>query len=528
MARFVRQAGLLLGHRSHLSVGTPRTLPASLRFSARPLVSRGLFSTHTPPAASSSSSSSSSASAPALGGGIPSSGATANSGPTEPPAAPPRNAAQMNNKLKGFTQAYLENGGCGTCLHGDSHLPCPHVDREALGEQVADTLDILRSFILDSSDLAAGKLNREFTFPTNVGQPGAFDDWEAFLTSRGFYNAHLTQTQRVLSRSLTFPATVAHLFSPNRTFECSSSLGDDALAELSSRASGAFNETKSVNICFVGARAEATLPNEAWSQLMYLYPDVSWNLMFVGPHLPEQIHATRLDIDLSDDPVAGAEAEAPAGQPAGGLGGFLRRLLTPRGGEHHQAAERRAALRLGTRSEAPVPGLARAPSGGMRMCLSYYSRLYHEIHDDMVLNDTIPDVYILFNSGVGHEVNRHTWRPSIERLLETTQPLVFTSLGLEDCENDIAAVQRIADGFEDYLAQQSLDSLPAEGDQLHSHHMDDGAPSVIDSLDRSVPAIEWLVQPQLNSFRALLCDANPYNPMEVIHPNWSLFAVSGR
>ena len=58
------------------------------------------------------------------------------------------------------------------------------------------------------------------------------------------------------------------------------------------------------------------------------------------------------------------------------------------------------------------------------------AQLYHEIHDHLIMNDLRPDLYIGFNTGIGHPGYRASWTPSLRCGVEapalTPGPLPLT------------------------------------------------------------------------------------------------------
>lgn len=126
-------------------------------------------------------------------------------------------------------------------------------------------------------------------------------------------------------------------------------------------------------------------------------------------------------------------------------------------------------------------------------------RLYHEIHDDLVLHGEIPDLYVAFNPGVGHPSHSVTWTPTLSfasllsfgprwlvsfsssgqlisqkrYLLETKRPIILTSLNEHDMNQDINALNEQAAGKFLWLASgaNEFPALRHDIDQEHPRHM---------------------------------------------------------
>lgn len=142
---------------------------------------------------------------------------------------------------------------------------------------------------------------------------------------------------------------------------------------------------------------------------------------------------------------------------------------------------------------------------------------YHEVHDELMMEDVHPDLYVAFNSGLGHAAYSAVWPQTLQYalrrhcpgvgaggdlmqsvahlsprcptryLLETHKPLILTSNSTADAESDIAALERTEQ-----------------------------------------PAWDYLVRPSLNIFRSLRCDVHPQSVRELVWANHSVMVVHGR
>lgn len=133
------------------------------------------------------------------------------------------------------------------------------------------------------------------------------------------------------------------------------------------------------------------------------------------------------------------------------------------------------------------------------------------------MKDEHPDLYVAFNSGLGHAAYSAVWPQTLQYvrrlqqgrrgwrshatfhaprlrprcltryLLETHKPLILTSNSAADAESDIAALEQTEQ-----------------------------------------PAWDYLVRPSLNIFRSLRCDVHPQSVRELVWANHSVMVVHGR
>jgi hypothetical protein len=112
---------------------------------------------------------------------------------------------------------------------------------------------------------------------------------------------------------------------------------------------------------------------------------------------------------------------------------------------------------------------------------------YHTVHDQLMLDGLLPDLYVGYNTGLGHPAYRAAWLPSLAYMLETHRPVVLTSHNQDDADRDAAFLETVTE-----------------------------------------PDWQWIVRPSLNLFRALRCDVHPRDIRHLVWANHSVMVVRGR
>jgi mitochondrial splicing suppressor protein 51 len=159
-----------------------------------------------------------------------------------------------------------------------------------------------------------------------------------------------------------------------------------------------------VRIFILGARAESSLPREVWVQLTYLFPRVSFHLVFVGP-----------------ESMANRDAEFPLPErtPGNPFGAVVEDRL------------------------------------GNSLKISTYVEYYHTLHKagHFYPYDPYFDCFMLFHPGLGHPASSHEWEETIPMLLETKVPILATGYSQYDMECDFKWVQKTVGGEVDLLLE---------------------------------------------------------------------------
>lgn len=160
-------------------------------------------------------------------------------------------------------------------------------------------------------------------------------------------------------------------------------------------------EAPPVRLFILGARAESSLPRDAWVQLSHLFPRSSFHLVFIGP-----------------ESMANRDDEFPL----------------PERVPHN-----------------PYGAIVERPWHSMK--ISTIVDYYHNIHKTGYFYPYDPyfDCFVLFHPGLGHPASSHEWAETIPMLLETKAPIIVTGYTQYDMERDIEWVNKTAAGEFDLL-----------------------------------------------------------------------------
>ena len=183
----------------------------------------------------------------------------------------------------------------------------------------------------------------------------------------------------LLSHPLTFPLTLARHWQKL----CNSSSSN----------------SKNFRICCVGARAECTLPDEYWRELLIAtlaIDDSQVTIDFIGPDVPAQVKSKTITLDnhFNEDTT----------QPSG------RQLAM----NFHSSFLHEVVLKI-VRSQ--------------------------QIETDQIRN--VWDAFVLFNPGLGHPHLAKQWLPTLKFLIRTTNPILFTAHSTIDAERDRLVLEQL-------------------------------------------------------------------------------------
>lgn len=306
-------------------------------------------------------------------------------------------------------------------------------------ESHLEICDTLREINEDDHDLRSGRFFPEFEYPGAQIEEAMVNmtNWDTYLYSREFRAINDERSLRQATRLLTYPVTIAsvlHELSPysirsggRLTVEGLKSLSgefdipincprtaDRTIAlryTLHPPKSGAGPGIKGlrptpppVRIFILGARAESSLPREVWVQLTYLFPRVSFHIIFIGPE-----SMTNRD----------AEFPLPERTPGNPFGAVVEDRLTN------------------------------------SMKISTFVEYYHTLHKagHFYPYDPYFDCFMLFHPGLGHPASSHEWEETIPMLLETKVPILATGYTQYDMERDINWVKKTVGGEVDLLME---------------------------------------------------------------------------
>ncbi|KAG9416029.1 translational activator for mitochondrial COX1 [Aphanomyces cochlioides] len=124
-----------------------------------------------------------------------------------------------------------------------------------------------------------------------------------------------------------------------------------------------------------------------------------------------------------------------------------------------------------------VPIMPSKPSSSS-VQLAYHGGLYHN------LNLSMPDVFALFNPGLGHPNLKDLWHPSLVPVLESNRPILLTSFSSEDLDRDLRAIEQVAT-----------------------------------TVGRASPSSSWTPVVEENPFGSLKCTIDPLQLLSPVHTN---------
>lgn len=158
-----------------------------------------------------------------------------------------------------------------------------------------------------------------------------------------------------------------------------------------------------VRLFILGARAESSLPRDVWYQLAYMFPRVSFHLIFIGP-----------------ESMANRDAEYP---------------LPDRTHEN------------------PFGAVVERVSYHMK--ISTFVEYFHTLHSTAAFAPYDPyfDAFVLFHPGLGHPGSSAEWEQTLPMLLETKVPVIATGYTEADLTRDVDWVHEKCKGEFDVLLE---------------------------------------------------------------------------
>jgi hypothetical protein len=140
-----------------------------------------------------------------------------------------------------------------------------------------------------------------------------------------------------------------------------------------------------LRVAVVGARAESSLPLLWWKELLFAFPSIQkLSIRFMGPGLRSNIALLKNNVVF-----------------------------------HNQSE---LSLELDMKNDAVV------------------------LHEHAAAGSVLfqSDVFVLFNPGVGSETLGHLWTPTLQLLLDSRKPVVCTSHGKQDLQDDLDRLSKLA------------------------------------------------------------------------------------
>ncbi|KAL2271655.1 hypothetical protein VTJ83DRAFT_1026 [Remersonia thermophila] len=285
--------------------------------------------------------------------------------------------------------------------------------------QICDTL---RQINEDDHDLRSGRLFPEFEYAGPQMEEALINmtNWDTFLYTRNFNAINDDRSMRQATRLLTYPVTIGsilHELSPY-SLKAGGRLTAEGIKSFSAlrytlhppKTGGGMDvkglrvEAPPVRLFILGARAESSLPRNAWIQLAHLFPRARIHLIFIGPE----------SMMNRDD-----EFPLPPRTPSNPWGAIVEDRVW------HS------------------------------MKISTIVDYYHTIHKTGYFwpYDPYFDCFVMFHPGLGHPASSHEWEETLPMLLETKAPIIVTGYTQEDMERDINWVHKTAAGEFDVLLE---------------------------------------------------------------------------
>ncbi|KAK9454208.1 zinc-finger of mitochondrial splicing suppressor 51-domain-containing protein [Dipodascopsis uninucleata] len=249
-------------------------------------------------------------------------------------------------------------------------------------------------------DIRSGREFAEFQMPSPQEEDVMinFANWDTFLYTRNF---HSMDTEFELAHStkiLTYPITVGSVLHQGSPYTMRNGrLSLEGLKSLAALRYSLFPTEKSpragsnteigeglslqpIRLFILGARSEAQLPFEAWSQLLYLFDGIPFHIHFIGPE-----------------------------------------TLYDRQRKQYIYAPDAVTERISS-----------------QLTVSYYTDYFHVIHESQAFTPYDPyyDVFFLFHPGLGAPEAMDRWEKSVPILLESKCAVFSTGFHETDIKRD--------------------------------------------------------------------------------------------
>ncbi|KAL9103813.1 MAG: hypothetical protein Q9163_001167 [Psora crenata] len=280
--------------------------------------------------------------------------------------------------------------------------------------------ETLREINEDDHDLRSGRFFPEFEYPGPQIEEIVVNmtSWDTYLYSREYKAINEERSLRQATRLLTYPLTIGSILSELSPYDIRKTrrITYEGLRSLSALRyslhpprTGADDTIRGlrpnpppVRLFILGARAESSLPREVWQQLPYLFPRVTFHLIFIGP-----------------ESMANRDREFPLPErtPANPFGAVVEDRIS------HE------------------------------LKISTFVEYYHTLHQAGLFYPYDPylDCFVLFHPGLGHPASSHEWADTLPQLLETKVPIICTGYTEWDMERDRKWVEQKVGGEMDIL-----------------------------------------------------------------------------
>ncbi|CDK29359.1 unnamed protein product [Kuraishia capsulata CBS 1993] len=252
--------------------------------------------------------------------------------------------------------------------------------------------ELLKLVNIYEHDLRSGREFPEFDFPEAQYRESLVNlaNWDTFFYTRQFVSMDSDFQLAAVTKMLSYPMTIAALLHQHSPYFMKPK-GPITLEGLKSLAALRYTlypearvssmKDRPIRLFMLGARAESQLPGHVWKQLSYLFPNLTFELHFIGPEA----------------------------------------LLDRERGQYAY-------------SERPV--IQRLDDS---MVFVHHTEYFHTLHEaqDFFPYDPYLDVFFLFHPGLSSPQTTDLWRKSMPGLLDSKCALFLTGYHETDIDNDI-------------------------------------------------------------------------------------------
>ena len=255
----------------------------------------------------------------------------------------------------------------------------------------------------------------------------------------------------LLSHPLTFPLTlgrhISHMMYSNKSTNV-----------------GGMKQMNNLRICCVGARAECTLPNDFWRELLYSvqYFDkqmanddceqgenssstkqsFDFIIDFIGPDVPKGVKSKTIQLSDNDDGKSNQQEQQHSNNKhtltLNYHTSFLHEVILNLLKSFHDESENGNDINI------------EVPLGERRVLFNQFKSKLGEYWDG----------YVLFNPGVGHTNLQKQWEPTLKYLMNARKPILLTAHSDIDARRDSAVLEKLL--YNDDTRDRSNDGCRVE------------------------------------------------------------------
>lgn len=251
--------------------------------------------------------------------------------------------------------------------------------------------EILKKVNIYEHDLRSGRPFPEFDFPQQQESDAQVNlsTWDLYFYTRQYYSMDTEFQLAAVTKMLSYPITMGallHQFSPYLlspkgpiTLEGLKSLAALRYSLYPFQRAATFKD-RPLRMFIIGARAEGQLPGHVWKQFQFLFPEIEFELHFIGP-------------------------EAFYDREKG----------------NYVSSSRPVVKRVD-------PYLS----------MVYHTDYFHVFHEaqDFFPYDPYLDCFFLFHPGLSYPDVKELWKKTMPGLLESKCPVFITGYHEQDSQND--------------------------------------------------------------------------------------------